>query len=56
VRQWYADAAGRGSALADRLLRWYLHRHVEKLFARSQAQRAWRARPRCWRRHSGRLR
>lgn len=39
VRQWYADAAGRGSALADRLLRWYLHRHVEKLFARSQAQR-----------------
>jgi thiamine pyrophosphate-dependent acetolactate synthase large subunit-like protein len=32
IRQWYADAAGKGTALADRLLRWYLNRHVQRLF------------------------
>ncbi|EQD47426.1 acetolactate synthase-like protein [mine drainage metagenome] len=35
IRQWYADAAGKGTAIADRLLRFYLHRHVEKMFAGS---------------------
>ena len=35
VRQWYADAAGKGRSIADRLLRFYLHRHVEKMFAGS---------------------
>ncbi|GIL03491.1 MAG: acetolactate synthase [Betaproteobacteria bacterium] len=44
IRQWYADAAGKGTALADRLLRWYLHRHVEKMFAGSAAP--WSARAR----------
>lgn len=35
IRQWYADAAGKGTAIADRLLRFYLRRHVEKMFAGS---------------------
>ncbi len=35
VRQWYADAAGKGASLADRLLRWYLNRHAERMFAGS---------------------
>ena len=38
IRQWYADAAGKGTALADRLLRWYLQRHVEGLFRGAAAQ------------------
>ncbi len=33
IRQWYADAAGKGTALGDRLLRWYLNRHAERMFA-----------------------
>ncbi len=32
IRQWYADAAGKGKSIADRLLRFYLNRHVEKMF------------------------
>ena len=35
IRQWYADAAGKGSSIPDRLLRFYLNRHVEKMFAGS---------------------
>jgi len=35
IRQWYADAAGKGTSLADRALRWYLNRHVEKMFSGS---------------------
>ncbi|HET6921781.1 MAG TPA: thiamine pyrophosphate-binding protein, partial [Anaeromyxobacteraceae bacterium] len=35
VRGWYADAAGKGSSIADRLLRWYLRRHARRLFAGS---------------------
>ena len=35
IRQWYADAAGKGTAIPDRLLRFYLKRHVEKMFAGS---------------------
>lgn len=33
IRQWYADAAGKGRSVAERLLRWYLNRHVQKMFA-----------------------
>lgn len=33
VRRWYADAAGKGGSVADRLLRWYLNRHVNRMFA-----------------------
>jgi len=32
IRQWYADAGGKGQALADRALRWYLNRHVARMF------------------------
>jgi thiamine pyrophosphate-dependent acetolactate synthase large subunit-like protein len=35
IRQWYADAAGKGTSLADRALRWYLQRHVRRMFAGS---------------------
>ncbi len=35
IRQWYAEAAGKGTAIPDRLLRFYLNRHVEKMFAGS---------------------
>jgi len=33
IRKWYAEAAGKGQALADRALRWYLNRHAERMFA-----------------------
>ena len=33
IRQWYADAAGKGTSLGDRLLRWYLNRHAREMFA-----------------------
>ena len=35
IRQWYADAAGKGTSLADRALRWYLTRHAERMLAGS---------------------
>ena len=36
IRQWYADAAGKGTSIADRALRWYLQRHAARMFAGSQ--------------------
>jgi len=33
IRQWYADAAGKGTSVPDRALRWYLSRHAERMFA-----------------------
>jgi acetolactate synthase-1/2/3 large subunit len=36
IRQWYADAAGKGTAIADRALRWYLNRHARRMFEGSQ--------------------
>lgn len=33
IRQWYAEAGGKGTALPDRALRWYLNRHAERMFA-----------------------
>jgi acetolactate synthase-1/2/3 large subunit len=33
IRQWYAEAAGKGRAIGDRLLRAYLTRHANRLFA-----------------------
>jgi thiamine pyrophosphate-dependent acetolactate synthase large subunit-like protein len=32
IRQWYADAAGKGTSMGDRALRFYLNRHVRKMF------------------------
>jgi len=37
IRQWYAEAAGRGNSIADRLLRWYLRRHADRMFAGADA-------------------
>jgi acetolactate synthase-1/2/3 large subunit len=37
IRQWYTDAAGKGSSITDRALRWYLNRHVERMFAGNDA-------------------
>ena len=37
IRQWYADAGGKGTRLAERLLRWYLQHHVARMFAGSAA-------------------
>ena len=36
IRQWYVEAAGKGTSLPDRLLRWYLNRHVQRMFDGSQ--------------------
>ena len=36
IRQWYAEAAGKGSAVGDRLLRWYLNRHAARMFEGSE--------------------
>ena len=33
IRQWYADAAGKGTSITDRLLRFYLNRHAAGLFS-----------------------
>jgi thiamine pyrophosphate-dependent acetolactate synthase large subunit-like protein len=35
VRQWYAEAAGKGTSIADRLLRWYLNQHAARMQAGS---------------------
>ena len=35
VRQWYGDAAGKGSGLAGRLLRFYVKRHLASMFGKS---------------------
>jgi thiamine pyrophosphate-dependent acetolactate synthase large subunit-like protein len=32
IRQWYAEAAGKGMSLADRALRFYLNRHADRMF------------------------
>jgi len=33
IREWYADSTPRGNALADRVVRAYLNRHVRRMFA-----------------------
>ena len=40
IRQWYADAAGKGSSLPERALRWYLGRHAERMFGGSREIKA----------------
>ncbi|MEW6706065.1 MAG: thiamine pyrophosphate-binding protein [Pseudomonadota bacterium] len=36
IRQWYAEAGGQGQGAGARLLRWYLQRHVRRLFDGSE--------------------
>jgi thiamine pyrophosphate-dependent acetolactate synthase large subunit-like protein len=35
IRGWYDDAGGKGTSIPDRLLRWYLKRHANRMFAGS---------------------
>ena len=44
VRAWYGEASGKGTSIADLLLRFYLKRHVARLFAGSREAPAPRAR------------
>jgi acetolactate synthase-1/2/3 large subunit len=44
IRGWYADAAGKGQGVPDRLLRWYLNRHAARMFEGAAAPYAPRAR------------
>ncbi len=37
IRKWYAEAAGKGQALPDRALRWYLNRHAARMFEGADA-------------------
>ncbi len=37
IRGWYGSAAGKGASITERAMRWYLHRHVERMFAGSDA-------------------
>jgi acetolactate synthase-1/2/3 large subunit len=37
IRAWYEEAAGKGQSAADRLLRWYLTRHADRMFEGSHA-------------------
>jgi len=37
IRQWYAEAAGKGQSIPDRMLRWYLNRHAQRMFEGSDA-------------------
>jgi len=45
IRKWYAEAAGKGQALPDRALRWYLNRHAERMFAGAESSPAPAPRP-----------
>jgi acetolactate synthase-1/2/3 large subunit len=45
IRQWYADAAGKGTSLPERALRWYLQRHVRRMFDGSAEATPVAARP-----------
>ncbi len=45
IRQWYAEAAGKGTSLADRMLRWYLDQHAARMLAGSEHMSAPQVRP-----------
>jgi len=45
IRQWYAEAAGKGESPADRLLRWYLGQHAARMLAGSEHMSAPEVRP-----------
>ncbi len=33
IRHWYSEATGKGTSVGDRLLRWFLNRHANRMFA-----------------------
>ena len=37
VRRWYGEASGKGRSISDALLRYYINRHLERLFGGSQS-------------------
>jgi acyl-CoA synthetase (AMP-forming)/AMP-acid ligase II/thiamine pyrophosphate-dependent acetolactate synthase large subunit-like protein len=39
VRQWYGDAAGKGTGIAGRVLRFYIERHLASMFGNSAPSR-----------------
>jgi thiamine pyrophosphate-dependent acetolactate synthase large subunit-like protein len=45
IRQWYAEAAGKGTSIPDRLLRFYLGRHVRTMFDGAGTSQPVTARP-----------
>jgi thiamine pyrophosphate-dependent acetolactate synthase large subunit-like protein len=45
IRQWYAEAAGKGTSVSDRVLRFYLTRHVRKMFDGAASVQPVTARP-----------
>jgi thiamine pyrophosphate-dependent acetolactate synthase large subunit-like protein len=45
IRQWYAEAAGKGTSIPDRLLRFYLGRHVRNMFDGAGTSQPVTARP-----------
>ncbi len=45
IRAWYDEAGGKGSSIPDRLLRFYLKRHVGRMFAGSGSARQPQPRP-----------
>jgi len=45
IRQWYAEAAGKGGSFADGLLRWYLNQHAARMLAGSEHMSAPEVRP-----------
>jgi thiamine pyrophosphate-dependent acetolactate synthase large subunit-like protein len=45
IRQWYADAAGKGTSVPDRVLRFYLTRHVRRMFDGAASTQPVTARP-----------
>ena len=44
VRQWYGEASGKGRSISDSVLRYYINRHLERLFGESQTASAPQAR------------
>jgi len=44
VRRWYGEASGKGRSISDSLLRYYVNRHLERLFGGSQTASAPQAR------------
>ncbi len=37
VREWYGEASGKGRSISDTLLRYYINRHLERLFSGSRS-------------------
>ncbi len=45
IRDWYAEASGKGSSIPERLLRFYLRQHVARMLSASDEARPPRTSP-----------